>query len=150
MSARNNAEDVKAVWEPPSTNFDSTINTVAALANRFVNDRLQGQLCSDSGQAISEGQLKDVELFLTCYFLSTRKKENVSGSMLGVSASRQGGFGFTGMMGNLYGQMAVELDCTGKLRDIVARANAAARGDVDAQTESAFLLVSDADLDILD
>lgn len=146
--ARNTAAEIKVVWEPPETDFDTQINTVAALANRFVNGRIQGRKC-EGGDSITETELKDVELMLTAYFLSTRKREVVSGNLLNVSTARQGGFGFAGMMGNHYGQMAIELDCTGTLRDIVARANAAAQGNVDEQAQSSFMFASDADETLL-
>lgn len=144
MAARNTADEIKVFWEPPESDFDTEIGTVALLANRFVNAKLQGKLCADDSQAITEAELKDVELFLTCYFLSTRKPQTISSSVLGLSNSKQGAFSFAGMMGNTYGQMAIELDCTGVLRDIVAKANAAAMGNVDAQSESSFSLLSDA------
>lgn len=145
--ARNTLAEIKQIWEPPES-MDADITTISEIANRFVNSRIQGKECS-SGMAITEAEMKDVELFLTGYYLSTRKKPTVSANVLNVSQTREGAFAFTGMMGNHYGQMAIELDCTGTLRDIVARSNAAAQGDVDEQAPSQFSLVSDADQELL-
>lgn len=147
--ARVTATQVKVLWTPPSSSFtDANIESVIDTASLLVDD-LVGEKCEKSGNAISAARLAQVELYVACYMLSTKSAPNSTFNVVQASATRQGGFSPIGMLGNQFGQIAVELDCTGCLRRVAAQAAAAAAGQTDDVETSEFAALSNAKLSLL-
>jgi len=104
MTNRVTAEEVKVVFDTQEA--DATVEAFIGVANRMVTANLSGELNDDI--------LTDIELFLSCHFLSCKDPRTSEESDVEVSAKFTAKYG-KGFESTTYGQMALSLDSTGIL-----------------------------------
>lgn len=106
---------------------DEDIGAFINVAHRVVVDRL-------TGQGVSEDTLFEIERWLSAHFLAIRDRQ-VESEKIGneYSAKYQGKTGMF-LSATLYGQMAQDLDTSGKLKEAgKAKANFDVHGTNDPQ-----------------
>jgi hypothetical protein len=105
MSARVSAVEVREVMDVAAelTNLTPYIN----LANRFTTATL-------ASAGLIEAVLKDIELMLSCHFITLRDPRVASEGVATVSQSFQYSVG-KGLEASMYGQQAMMIDTSGTL-----------------------------------
>lgn len=108
MAVRTNASDVKTIIQ--TTLSDSEVDRFIQTANRYVDDRL-------GSSGLSSEILEEIELYLSAHFLAMREEYGgLDRQTLGDGTDSYKGTAGTNLGWTRYGQQAMALDSTGKLR----------------------------------
>lgn len=102
--ARTNAVAVRAIFETEIKLLDPFINTANVLVTELLGN-----------EGMTEERLKQIETYLSAHFASLRDPRFQSETVDGVSYTSQGQTG-KGLESTFYGQTAMLLDSSGKLR----------------------------------
>lgn len=107
--ARTSVSDIKDIIEL-DTLTDSQITAFMNDANQIVDNRLDGHT--------TDANLKLIEKYLAAFLCSTRE-QRVSRERVGpITKEYEGDTDLSGLESNRYGQVAVALDPTGRLKAV--------------------------------
>lgn len=108
MAVRTTATEVRVLIDTELV--DASVDAIISIASLIVDDEL-----SDKG--LSASKLKRIEQFLSCHFIQVRDQRNLTSQRI-LDASEAYSEIRDGFEGTPWGQMALDLDSSGTLKQL--------------------------------